>query len=468
MLLKINQKFSIQEFEDQRAQLRDHPLLQEIPPDGSSKLLDQMVVERFAAYAYSTRETRPIIQPRGGFSLWKQQHELTLSLVSAGADFIPLTIDSHTRQNDYERAKMLLDRSEEYAENLLNGYPLLAHGAIATRGLYENVEKPVSLRHGTPDARLLVEAAIDSGVTEIEGGGLCYSLPYSRSYPVDRALLNWRYVDRLCAYLSKTERLIHRESFGPLTATMVPPFMVVVVEILELLLAAEEGVLSFAVSFSQTGSLVQDLATARSLRSCSEHFLKLFGYKDVKVQLVFHQWMGAFPTERPIADALIIQGSLTSVFGGADKVVVKTRSEALGIPDIQSNCDAVRMCRYAMNLCQHAKGVSLDGLEEETEAITNSAERILERILGGNAEELWEKVVMAVRQGLIDIPFSPHNENANQLWTSRDKCRSIRVSDPGKVPLHEKFIKREKRFLGNQKPDNSLDQMLADIMLMVH
>jgi methylaspartate mutase epsilon subunit len=460
-------KFNIQEFEEQRIQIRDHPLLSEIPPDGSSQWLDKMIAERFAAYIYSTRETRPFIQPRGGFSLWQQQYDLTLSLESAGADFIPLTIDSHTRQNDYERAKMLLDRSEEYGENLLNGYPLLAHGATATRELYVDVDKPISLRHGTPDARLLVEIAIDSGVTEIEGGGLCYCLPYSRSYPIDRALLNWRYVDRLCAYLSKPDRLIHRESFGALTGTMVPPFIVVVVEILELLLAAQEGVLSFAVSYSQTGSLIQDLATARSLRSCSEHYLRKFGHENVITQLVFYQWMGAFPPERPTADALIIQGALTSVFGGADKLVVKTRSEALGIPDIQSNCDAVKMCRYAMDLDRHVKGISLDGLEEETEAITNSAKHVLERILDGSSKQLWEKVVIAVREGMIDIPFSPHKENSNQLWTSRDSSRSIRVSDPGKVPLPEKFIKRERSCLGNHKFDNSLDRMLADIMLMV-
>jgi len=345
---------------------------------------------------------------------------------------------------------------------------LLAHGASSTRELYANIDKPVSLRHGTPDARLLVEAAIDSGVTEIEGGGLCYCLPYSRAYPLDRALLNWRYIDRLCAFLSKPDRLIHRESFGVLTATMVPPFMVVIVEILELLLAVQEGVQSFAVSFSQSGSLVQDLATAQSLRSCSKHYLKLFGHENVKVRLVFHQWMGAFPSERPAADALIVQGALISVFGGADKVVVKTRSEALGIPDIKSNCDAVSMCRYAMDLCQYANGISLDGVEEEAEAITSSVEHILERILDGSVEQLWEKVVIAVREGLIDIPFSPHKENANKLWTSRDSSRSIRVSEQGKVPLHEKFIKRERHCLGNQKSENNLDRMLADIMLMAN
>ena len=100
----------MKDFEKQRINLRDHPLLQEISLENSFQLLEKMELERFASNIYSKPISRPLIQPRGGFSLWKDQFELTKSLVSSGADFIPLTIDSHTRQNDYERAKILLER----------------------------------------------------------------------------------------------------------------------------------------------------------------------------------------------------------------------------------------------------------------------------------------------------------------------------------------------------------------------
>ena len=40
--------------------------------------------------------------------------------------------------------------------------------------------------------------------------------------------------------MSINNKLIHRESFGPLSATMVPPMMIVVVQVLELLLAVEQ------------------------------------------------------------------------------------------------------------------------------------------------------------------------------------------------------------------------------------
>ena len=103
----------------------------------------------------------------------------------------------------------------------------MSHGHELTRELYRGLDKPVSLRHGTPDARLLAEVAIASGIAEIEGGGICYCLPYSEGFPLDRCLLYWQYVDRVCALNSTPERPIHRESFGPLTATLVPPAIAV-------------------------------------------------------------------------------------------------------------------------------------------------------------------------------------------------------------------------------------------------
>ena len=81
---------------------------------------------------------------------------------------------------------MIIGASELYRASIerktdkLNGYPLLSIPISTTREMVRSIEKPISLRHGTPDARLLVEAALSSGILEIEGGGICYCLPYSK------------------------------------------------------------------------------------------------------------------------------------------------------------------------------------------------------------------------------------------------------------------------------------------------
>lgn len=408
-------------------------------PETAAGWLSGLERDRFAACVLADKRAagpgaRPLVQPRGGFARYADQRALTLALAKAGADFLPLTIDSHTRHNDHETARILLERSELEDANLLNGYPLVNHGYRTTRALYDGVGRPVSLRHGTPDARLLAEVALASGITEIEGGGLTYTLPYNRAYPLRRALLHWQYVDRLCALHSTVDRPVHRESFGVLTATMVPPAMVAAVEICELLLAAEQGVTSFSVSFGQTGSVRQDLALARVLRDLGVDMLARFGFGDVAVSLVYHQWMGAFPVEAHLADSLIATSAQIAALVGADKVVTKTRAEARGIPTVTENAEAVRLVRYVLD-----GAAALDGEAQETgpEAarIRRQAEAILEAIFDMPGDAFWDSVARAYEEGILDIPFAPHEGNRNRLVTRRGVGNGIYIVDPGDVPL---------------------------------
>jgi len=96
--------------------------------DDARRYLDDLPLRRFPLAAYADKGHAPLIQPRGGVPLFDAQRQLTLLLDEAGADFIPLTIDSHTRQNRYDVADQLLGTSEEQEQNHLNGYPLIVHG----------------------------------------------------------------------------------------------------------------------------------------------------------------------------------------------------------------------------------------------------------------------------------------------------------------------------------------------------
>lgn len=131
--------------------------------------------ELFISYLYKNSNS-PLIQPRGGFPTFNKQMSLYTSFDSVNADVFPLTIDSNTRLNDYEKAEKMLQASEDANRDLLNGYPLISHGYKNTRKLVEKYNKPISLRHGTPDARLLAEVALASGIFEIEGGPISYVL----------------------------------------------------------------------------------------------------------------------------------------------------------------------------------------------------------------------------------------------------------------------------------------------------
>jgi methylaspartate mutase epsilon subunit len=459
----------LDDIEQDRRLVIDQPLSLGLQPEDARTHLSCLPLSRFPANAYAARGSSPMIQPRGGVPLFEAQRELTRLLADAGADFLPLTIDSYTRQNRYSVAEQLMQRGEEQDRNYLNGYPLIAHGFEVTRGLYKNLDRPVSLRHGTPDARLLVEVALASGVTEIEGGGICYCLPYSEAFPLDRSLLYWQYVDRVCAVLSTDNRLIHRESFGPLSATMVPPAIMVVVEILEALLAAEQGVRSFAVSFGQTGSIVQDLATAMCLRRLARMYLDQFGFRTVRLFLVYHQWMGQFPSNPSRAAALISSSALIASMIGADKIVVKTPDEAIGVPDPSVNADAVRDVRYVFEKFPQRGALSSPEIEAETALIDAEARSILEAIFDLSSSVLWESVYRAFQMGFIDIPFVPHVDNANRLVTVRSADGAIRIRDPGQVPFSQESVRLERELLADAegRPGKIFEHMLADINLMI-
>ena len=460
----------LNQFSEYRDSLFESEWLQDLDKKETKKYLQTLEESRFASLVYEKNQSKsPLIQPRGGVATFQNQFKLTKALYESGADFIPLTIDSLTRHNDYSRASALLELSEIENKSLLNGYPLVSHGYKITRQLYDKIDRPISLRHGTPDAKLLVEIAMASGITEIEGGGLCYSLPYSRDYPIDRAILNWQYIDRLCSEMSINNKLIHRESFGPLSATMVPPMIIVVVQVLELLLAVEQGVKSFAVSFGQTGSIDQDIAIANALRYISKNLLDKFGFEDIKLRLVYHQWMGAFPFDKTKAEAIIGSSSIIASLINADKIVTKTYQESIGVPTITANKDGIKLVKYIFNYFQKGQKVRSDRSLLEEELIISQSQKILDTIFNSKSDSLWESIYHAVINGIIDIPFTPHIDNCNKLITIRDKSNGIRILNPGKVPISKRDLDKEKKLISqNINVHKKLyEKLLDDINLMI-
>jgi methylaspartate mutase epsilon subunit len=463
-----SEKSRLQEIDQYRHQILAHPLARGLDQSEVAAFLAQLPRRRFPANAYADRGGLPFVQPRGGFPVFDAQLALTRRLDEAGADFIPLTIDSCTRHNQYDTASQLLKRSEEEGRSYLNGYPLVCHGHELTRELYRDLAKPVSLRHGTPDARLLAELAIGSGIAEIEGGGLCYCLPYSEGFPIDRCLLYWQYVDRICALYSTPGAPVHRESFGPLTATLVPPAIAVAIQVIEALLAAEQGVISFAVSFGQTGSFVQDIATAKVLRRLVRHYLDEFGFQAVKAFLVYHQWMGQFPADRDRAAALIAGSAVISSIIGADKIVVKTVDEAIGVPRPEVNAEAVSAVQYVLRTFGCAEPVNSPLIEAEASLIESEVRSILSAIFALSGDVFWESVYRAFQLGYLDVPFSPHADNANRLISVRDGNASIRIAAPGNVPISSSDARLEREMLQTRDDgdDKTYRKMLADITLM--
>ena len=410
------------------------------------------------------KKNKMLVQPRGGFPTYAQQYALYEYFVEANVDVLPLTVDSNTRLNDYASAKKMLRLSEENDMDMLNGYPLVTHGYRTTRKMITHFNKPVSLRHGTPDARLLIETAIASGIFEIEGGPITYLLPYSKNFPLDKAFLYWKYVERVCANYSKLNKPINRESFGPLTATLVPPSITIVIQLLEMLLSLEEGVESFSVSFAQQGSMNQDIVTGAVLRKLAKYYAAEIDCADAAIHLVYHQWMGAFPNKQDFAEQLINLSTVIASMVGADKIITKTREEATGIPTKEANAKTVADTQYCLGI--------LNGLptivdEQEEEILTLEVQAIMEAVFNDPADTLWRKVFNSIKNGVIDVPFSPHIINQNAMITIRDANKNIRIIERGNVPIPDRCYDYERAQCDLSKDTTSIvNDIIRDIGIM--
>lgn len=410
------------------------------------------------------KKNKMLVQPRGGFPTYKKQFALYEFFVDANVDVLPLTIDSNTRLNDYATSKKMLRLSEENDVDMLNGYPLVNHGYRTTRKMITHFNKPVSLRHGTPDARLLIETAIASGIFEIEGGPITYLLPYSKNFPLDKAFLYWKYVERVCANYSKLNEPINRESFGPLTATLVPPSITIVIQLLEMLLSLEEGVKSFSVSFAQQGSMNQDIVTGAVLKKLAKYYAEQINCGDAAIHLVYHQWMGAFPMNKDYAEQLINMSTVIASMVGADKIITKTREEASGIPTKEANAKTVANTQYTLGILNGLPNV-VD--EEEEEMLTLQVKAIMEAVFNDPADTLWRKVFNSIKNGIIDVPFSPHIINHNNMITIRDAKKNIRIIKRGNVPIPDKCYAYDKSQCDLTKDTTSIvNDIIHDIGIM--
>ena len=152
----------------------------------------------------------------------------------------------------------------------------------------------------------------------------------------------------------------------------------------------------------------------------------------------------------------------------ADKVVIKTVDEALGVPRAEVNAEAVDTVRYVLRTFGAPETVDSPAIELETQLIESEVKQLLSAIFALSGDAFWESVYRAFQLGYLDLPFSPHADNANKLITMRDANRSIRIVDPGALPLSSENLATERRLLESRadRSEKTYRRLLSDISLM--
>jgi len=378
---------------------------------------------------------KTLVQPRAGVPVVEEHIKLMQYLEKEGeADLLPSTIDSYTRQNRYAEAENGIAESIRLGRAMLNGFPAVNHGIANCRRVVESVNVPMQVRHGTPDARLLTEITYAGGFTSYEGGGISYNLPYCKNIPMERTIRDWQYVDRLTGLYEEMGVSINREPYGPLTGTLVPPCISHAAAIIEALLAAEQGVKNITVGYGQCGNLVQDIAAIRTLQELTDEYLLKYGYSDVKVTTVLHQWMGGFPADEAKAFGVISSGSLIAALAKATKVIVKTPHEAVGIPTMEANAQGLRCTKQVVNMLSDQVFPEAH-LEDEKEIIRQETRAIVDKCFELGSGDIAVGVCRGVQAGVLDVPFAPCRANAGLMLPCRDNNGAVRILNPGNLPF---------------------------------
>jgi methylaspartate mutase epsilon subunit len=408
-----------------------------------------------------------LIQPRAGVALIEEHIKLLSYLQDqGGADLLPTTIDSYTRQNRFQKAEEGIEESKKQNKSMLNGFPAVNYGVSGCRRIIEALDTPVQIRHGTPDARLLTEIAYAGGFTSYEGGGISYNIPYAKNADLEKTIRDWQYSDRLTGIYEEAGISINREPFGPLTGTLVPPCISHAVAIIESLLAAEQGVRNITVGYGQCGNLLQDVAAVQTLQSLTEEYLKKYGYGNVTVTTVLHQWMGGFPQDESKAYAVIAWGSTVAALAHATKVIVKTPHEAVGIPTMEANAQGLKCTKQIITMLGD-QTVDTNSLIDEKVIIAAETRCLVERVFELGKGDIAAGAVRAFQSGVLDVPFAPSRFNAGKVLPARDNEGAIRLFNPGALPLTGELLEFHKQKIAArakyEKRDPSYQMVIDDV-----
>ncbi len=391
--------------------------------------------------ARAVEKGRVLTQPRGGVVLPEEQIALMKCQVREGqADLLTAITDSATNKGDLSAAQRLVEDSRRLGHSAQEGFPVTAHGVSGCRQVMEGVERPVQLRHRCVDARLLVETALAAGFTSIDGGGISHNLSYAKDVPLAQTLAHWQYCDRLIGEYAAAGILLNRETYGPLTGTLIPPFLSHAVSILEALLAAEQGVKCITLSYGQGGNLTQDVAAIRSLRQLAGEYLSKMGFSDVAVTVSLHQWMGGFPQEEAKAYGVISLGAVTAALGRADKVVTQTPMEAIGIPTPSAYAAGLSCTRQILSMLAEQPMPHSLAIEEESRLIGEETRSIVDCVLQLGNGDVALGAAKGVEQGILDVPFSPSRQSAGRMLPARDNEGCVRIFEPGNLPFSKDIL----------------------------
>ncbi|MGW7545586.1 methylaspartate mutase [Streptomyces sp. NPDC054770] len=369
---------------------------------------------------------RLVVQPRMGFGDPRAMRAGLAATRAARARTVgTVTLDAHTRVGRLEAAASALRDGVA-----LNGYPIVNHPARVTEQMLSGIRDerfPVQVRHGSPRPvgifRTLAQLRLDAS----EGGPVSYCLPYGRT-PLADSIAEWATACELYAALRESGLEPHLETFGGcMLGQLCPPSQLVAISVLEALFFVRHGVRSVSVSYAQQTSAAQDHEAVAALRRLCAELLPTDDW-----HVVVYAYMGVYPQTPHGARSLGAQAAALAVRTGAERLIVKTTAESLRIPTVEENVEALEHAGAVAAVTPAPFGPSGAGAADT--ATYREAAALVEAVLNLHPD-LSRALLLAFRNGYLDIPYCLHPDNQGRTRSYIDTDGWLRWENTGSLPL---------------------------------
>ena len=415
--------------------------------------------------AAAKAESRTLVQPRAGVATLEGQEALLRELSDAGADILPVSLDSMTRTHRFAEAFEALERSSN-DKSALNGYPIVAHGVSGTRRLVESFDRPLHMRANAIDLRLAAEVAFASGMSGFVSGPIYSTFEYSKKATLAEAIRKWQYVFRLMAHYTEVGVPIANDSIGlSQSGTYSVPSLMHVGVVLDVLYMAGQGVKHVMPYSMLQGNLAQDVASCRAVGILTEEYLLRLGFDDVGVYTAGSDWNGAFPPDEAAAYSLIAMNTLAAAIARTPLIYVKSIEEGVGIPSAAGNAASVRATRFLLHLV-HDQVAAIEPPEATSELELNLMESraILDAILDIGDGDPVQGAIRATEAGVLDVPFSPNVHAHGKVIPMRDAEGAVRFFDSGALPIPAEAKRIEQERLERRARKKGSPLAYADVI----
>jgi glutamate mutase epsilon subunit len=372
--------------------------------------------------------SRLVVQPRMGMA---DPEAMAAGIAAvAGLDcptVATVTIDSYTRVGDHAAAAAALRSGAP-----LNGFPIVAHGPHQTAlvAAAAGADVPVQVRHGSADPGAILAAAAEAGLSASEGGPVSYCLPYGRT-PLVEAVSRWADATAMFgeAVADRGGRA-HLETFGGcLLGQLCPPSLLIATSVLEAMFFAQHGLRSVSLSYAQQTHPVQDIEALAALDRLASELLP----DAVDRHIVLYTYMGVFPRRVAGARSLLADSARIAVLGGAQRLIVKTETEAHRIPTVAENLTALTS---AADWAAHARRDSdlPDRDAVDYSQVLDEARNLVHAVLGLSSD-VGQALVRAFASGTLDVPYCLHADNAGLTRGAIDADGRLYWAQAGRMPV---------------------------------